>query len=101
LNTTPGYITTIHGSITAGDSVTFGTPSGIDPANWQIYPGLHASGTPSPGTGVVISSLTQFQESGASAVAAITAVISSLEAPWDANPPNQPVSAAGLLDYAG
>ncbi|MHB8232732.1 MAG: hypothetical protein ACYDDB_07520, partial [bacterium] len=101
LNTTPGQITTIQGNILAGDSITFGTPLGIDPANWQIYPGLLASGTPSPGTGVTISSLTQYNESGAaSATAAITAVIAALEAPWDANSP-QPVSAAGLLDYAG
>ena len=102
---TPGYITTIHGNILAGDSITFGSPrmsSGGGPANWQIYPGLNASGTPSAGTGVVIYSLTQFHEStAASATAAITAVISVLEAPWDANPPSQPVSAAGLLDYAG
>ena len=102
LNTTPGYITTIHGGITAGDQITFGTPLGIDPADWQIYPGLNSGGIPSPGTGVVITSLTQFQESGAASVtAAITAVISALEAPWDAAPPSQPVSAAGLLDYAG
>jgi hypothetical protein len=101
LNTTPGNITTIQGSITAADSITFGTPLGIDPANWQIYPGLLASGTPSFGTGVVISSLAQYNESGAAtATAAITAVINALEAQWDANSP-QPVSAAGLLDYAG
>ncbi len=101
MNTTPGYITTIHGNILAGDSITFGTPLGIDPANWQIYPGLNSGGIPSAGTGVVIYSLAQFQESSAAtATAAIANVISFLEAPWDANSP-QPVSAAGNLDYAG
>ena len=101
LNTTPGNITTIHGNITAGDQITFGTPLGIDPANWQIYPGLNSGGIPSAGTGVVITSLTAYSESGAaSATSAIIAVISALEAPWDATSPN-PVSPAGLLDYAG
>ena len=101
LNTTPGNITTIHGNITPGDQITFGTPLGIDPANWQIYPGLNSGGIPSAGTGVVITSLTAYSESGAaSAASAIIAVISALEAPWDATSPN-PVSPAGLLDYAG
>ena len=104
LNATPGYITTIHGSIIPGDQITFGTPLGgmsSGPADWQIYPGLSYGGNPSEGTGVIITSLTQFQESGAAnAAAAIINVISTLEAPWDATSPN-PVSAAGLLDYAG
>jgi hypothetical protein len=106
LNTTPGQITTIYGSITAGDSVIFGTPLGIDPANWQIYPGLYdnGNGTPSPGTGVAISSLTQYNESGAaSPTAAIIAAISALEVPWDTwtvSSSPQAVAAA-QLDYAG
>ena len=100
LNTTPGYITTIHGSILPADQITFGTPLGTDPANYQLYPSLNTGGSPSAGTGVVISSLTQFQESGAAnATAAIIAVISVLEAPWDTitNPPNPNAN----LDYAG
>ena len=86
-----------------GDIInTFGTPLGLDPADWQIYPGLNAgvtSGGPTPSSaGVTIYSLTPFQESGASsATTAITAVISALESQWDSVTP----TAAGLLDYAG
>jgi hypothetical protein len=101
--TTPGYITTVKG-IAVGDFLTFGTPLGIDPANYQIYSGLS---TPTSGTGATIGTLTQYNESGAaSQTAAIQAVIASLETMWvNANYPGatgaQLFDNAGLFQYGG
>ena len=101
--TTPGYITTVKG-IAVGDFLTFGTPLGTAPANWQIYSMLS---TPTDGTGTTIGTITQYNESGAaSQTAAIQTVIASLEAMWvNAGEPGtsgaQAVDNAGLFQYGG
>jgi len=96
---TPGHITVIQGNIGSNDSIIFGTPLGSTPADWSVYPGQ----TGSSGEGISVSSLVQYNVTGAaSATAAIASVIATLEGEWAAlNNSGSTQDFAGWFQYNG